>query len=126
MDYLQSDYGYNNELGQFFIPKIMQQQSRFKACKDDLVTLVKFEVEDGCIVLSYHDTVTREEHREMQESKPREIRAIDEFGRVVLLKEHREKLKISPNDALVSYLLSDDTIKLRTLAIKNSDLVETA
>ena len=115
MDFVRADYGYISDLGMFFIPKVMQEESEIKACKNNLITLVKNEVQDGHICLSYYKTVTMEEYIKMQKSMTKDIQLVDEFGRVILLRKHRAKLKIQPNDILVSYLLHDGTIKIRKL-----------
>ena len=115
MDYQHSDYGYVSPLGQFFIPKIMQKESNIKAYKDGMITLVMCSVEDGHIVLRYEKTIPNKEYKAMQSDKPKELRAIDELGRVGFLKEHMQALEVSPHDALVSFLCSDGTIKLRPL-----------
>ena len=125
MNYLHSEYGYISEIGQFLIPKIMQQESRFKASKDNTVTLVKFEADECFIVLNYHSTVAKEEIRKLRKAKPKEIRVIDVLGRVVLPKHHRERLKISPHDALVCYLVNDGSIRIRMLENKQSDTSKT-
>ena len=115
MDYQYSDYGYVSALGQFFIPRITQQESNIKAYKDGTITIVMCSIEDEHIVLRHDKTIPYEEHKMTQSSRPKELRVIDELGRVGLLKEHMETLKISPHDVLVSFLCCDGTIRLRPL-----------
>ena len=120
MDYPQSDYGYIADLGLFFIPNIMRKESMIKESKDNQVTLVECGISDGHITLKHHKTVSRDEFKAMQDNKPKEIRVIDEFGRVALPKVHLDELKISPQDALVTYLLNDGTIKIRPLVVSRT------
>lgn len=117
MSYLRSELGFINELGMFFIPKIMQQESKIKACKDGLVTLVTSEVEDGHIVLKHYKTISMEEHAEMRKDKdkPKNIQTIDDLGWVALRNAHQKMLDIWHKDVMASYLLDDETIKIRPL-----------
>lgn len=121
MEYIYSEYGYFNDLGQFFIPKIIQEKSKLKAYKDGMVTLVACSVEDGHIILKHHATVTRDEHKATAD-KPKGIRSIDELGRIILHKEHRESIDVVPLDAVVSFLLNDCTVAIRPLAIRQPDV----
>ena len=120
MRYLMSDYGFINELRMFFIPKIMQQESKFKACKDGLVTLVTSEVVDGYIVLKHYKTISTEEHAKMRKDKPQNIQTIDDFGRVIIRKVYQEMLDISHKDVMIIYLLDDETIKITSLIVKET------
>ena len=121
MEYLKSDYGYVSELGQFFIPRAMQEESNIKTYGDGQVALVKCDIENEYIILKYSQTVSREEHRQMQtdnDNFSKEFRAVDELGRVVLPREFMDGLQIKPHDTLVSYLIDSDTIKIKTLVVK--------
>jgi antitoxin component of MazEF toxin-antitoxin module len=120
MDYLQTDYGFVGELGYFFIPKSMQNESKIKSCQNGCFTLVKCEVENGSIVIKYHETIPENEHKERQKSNPKEIKTIDELGRVILLREHMKTLKISPSDMLKSHLVNNSTIVIRPFVFKES------
>jgi hypothetical protein len=114
------DYGYISELGHFFIPMVMQNESEIKCCQAGYityVTLVECKVENDCIVLKHHKTISDKEHSETQKNNPKEIRTIDELGRVALLKEHMEKLKISPFDILIIRLLDDNTITIKKVML---------
>jgi hypothetical protein len=117
MDYLQSDYGFVGELGYFFIPRAMQNDSKFKASQDDSITLVKFKVENGCIILKHHSTISINEHKKQQKSNPKEIRTIDELGRVFLLRDHMEILRISPSDIMKSHLVNNRTIVINRVVV---------
>ena len=119
MGYLQSDYGYISKLGQFFIPKAMQDKSQIRAAKGDLITIVQCELEEGHILLKHYKTVAKSEHKEIQQEKEG-LRAVDELGRVILSKQYRDALDISDNAILVSYLIDDATIKIRPLVMQHS------
>jgi hypothetical protein len=95
-----------------FIPGIMQNESNFKVSGKDSKTLVRCEIRDNHIVLNYHDTVYSEQYREM---KHESTRVIDEFGRIVLLKEHLQELCIVPSDIVVICLNDENTIRIRPL-----------
>jgi hypothetical protein len=116
----QFDYGYINDLGHFFIPRAMQNESEIKCCQAGYITYVKLvecKVENDCIVLKHHKTISDIVHSETQKNNPEDIRTIDELGRVALLKEHMEKLRISPFDILISRLLDDNTIAIKKVML---------
>ena len=113
MDYLQCEYGYVSELGQFLIPRSMQKESDINVSPQGYVTLVTCVVENDHISLEHHSIVSLEDHKKMKESKPKEMRAIDEMGRVILPKAQRDRLQISPDSIIASYLLQDGTIKIK-------------
>ena len=125
MDYVHSDYGFVGDLGYFFIPSIMQKESKIKKSTNDQVTLVECGFDDDHITVKYHKTMPYAEYKTIQANKPKEIRVIDDFGRVNLPKSHLEKLKISPYDVAVSFLLSDGTIKIRPLVVSRTFAAET-
>ena len=126
MDFLQSEYGFISELGQFFIPKAMQGESEIQAVQGEFITLVQSAVEDEHIVLKHHKSVTKAEYYKIKKDEFIDMRAIDELGRVVLPKHHREQLNIAANDTLVCYLIDRCTIKIRRLVAQKSVVQETA
>ena len=120
MTYTQFDYGYISALGQLFIPQAMQRKSQIKAYQynnDNNIVLVKCEIEGGYIVIRHHDTLPYDEYRKMQGNMPKDVRAIDELGRVILARGLREALRIASHDAVKIYLSADGAIRVRPLVI---------
>jgi len=113
MNYPQPSYGKINELGMLTIPKNIQEASGFKPLdsNEGMTTLVKCTIENECIILRLHDRLTIEEMKERRSENGYEIiKTIDEFGRVILIEEFRERLEIDMKDILAVELVDDNVL----------------
>ena len=122
---LKTEYGHISDLGMLFIPKSIQEESKFKfrghdetispSC-DKLITLTMHTIgDDDYITLKYYKAVTFEEYKAMRENKDycKNIRVIDEFGKVVLMSRHREELGIEVGNVLEICLVDEETIAIK-------------
>ena len=110
------DYGYASKLGQFFIPRVMQQNSKFKPYANEEITLVKcIAYEDDYILLTYYERIAIEVYYALKTNKDlrdKGILAIDELGRVLFPKKLRTQFKFYQNTGLKSYLMDECTIRI--------------
>jgi len=128
MESLHYDYGYVNKLGQFFIPRYMQEHSKMKCYVGGFLTTVVCAVEGECIVLTFRLTVTKEEYLELKKTRDKnadkEICGIDEIGRVILPKRFMKQVQIYPPVALISYLIDERTIKIRSVIAVTDHIID--
>ena len=121
MECMYYDYGYANKLGQFFIPRVMQQNSRISSYKDDIITVLTCFVEDNYIVIAFHDAIEMDNYGDFKESKKRVkdkekiICILDELGRIIIPKKILKQLRMCVTTALKIYLIDECTIKIECL-----------
>jgi len=116
MESIYHDYGYASKLGQFFIPRFMLENSKFKPYADGEITLVRcVACEDDYILLTHYETIAIEVFYALKTNKDirdKGILAIDELGRVLFPKKLRTQFKFYRNTVLKSYLIDECTIRI--------------
>jgi len=121
MEPINYDYGYSSKLGQFFIPRFMQENSKFKPYTNGEITLVRcVAYGDDYIVLTHYETIAVELFYAMKANKDirdKGILVLDEIGRIVFPKKLRTQFKFYRNTVLKSCLIDECTIRIDVVGL---------